>query len=416
MKPTLITYLVSGILLFVLAGILFTKSASADICDSGCIPLMDMKQGQTYYGEDGGLYGNYSNTPPTTHAQKLNEAKAQITPRDSDGNVSFNGKVVLLTLGMSNARMKSDAFIRQTQVDPNTSSNLVIVNGARGSVFAYKWAAGENWDYVNNMLNNAGVTGAQVQAVWMEHANGGGQGECSKCMAANGEYVAELTDNLKTISKEVKNRFPNVKLIFMSNRTYGGYATVDLNDEPYAYENGIAVRRTILDQVSGTQSGSTNDLTYVNAPVLTWGPNLWADDGKANSEGLAWFPDDFSSSDGTHPVENVAGKGAEKAAARILQFFKTDIYTASWFTQSSYPTPTNTPTQLTPTPTRTATNTPTPSNVLGDINGDGIVNIIDFTLLSNAFGTNDTTADINSDGIVNVLDFTILSNNFGKTG
>ena len=59
--------------------------------------------------------------------------------------------------------------------------------------------------------------------------------------------------------------------------------------------------------------------------------------------------------------------------------------------------------------------TPTTAFVQGDINEDGVVNILDFTLLSNAFGTNDTTADINSDGIVNVLDFTILSNNFGKT-
>ena len=57
---------------------------------------------------------------------------------------------------------------------------------------------------------------------------------------------------------------------------------------------------------------------------------------------------------------------------------------------------------------------PTQSYVQGDVNRDGIVNVLDFTLLSNAFGTDDVNTDINGDGIVNVLDFTILSNNFGK--
>jgi hypothetical protein len=58
---------------------------------------------------------------------------------------------------------------------------------------------------------------------------------------------------------------------------------------------------------------------------------------------------------------------------------------------------------------------PTPINIPGDINHDGVVNIQDFTLLSNAFGTNNTAADINSDGIVNVQDYILLSNNFGKS-
>ena len=57
-----------------------------------------------------------------------------------------------------------------------------------------------------------------------------------------------------------------------------------------------------------------------------------------------------------------------------------------------------------------------PSSTLqGDINTDGVVNILDYTLLSNAFGTSDADADINSDSIVNILDYTILSINFGKT-
>ncbi len=56
-----------------------------------------------------------------------------------------------------------------------------------------------------------------------------------------------------------------------------------------------------------------------------------------------------------------------------------------------------------------------PTELEGDINSDGVVNILDYTLLSNAFGTSNVDADINNDGTVNILDYTILSNNFGFT-
>jgi len=69
---------------------------------------------------------------------------------------------------------------------------------------------------------------------------------------------------------------------------------------------------------------------------------------------------------------------------------------------------------LNPTPTPTALPNPTPVFLKGDINQDGVVNIQDYTLLSNAFGTSNAAADLNSDGVVNIQDYVILSNNFGK--
>jgi len=58
--------------------------------------------------------------------------------------------------------------------------------------------------------------------------------------------------------------------------------------------------------------------------------------------------------------------------------------------------------------------TPTSSPLTGDTNTDGIVNILDFQILSNNFGSGDPSSDINNDGTVNILDFQILSNNFGN--
>jgi len=58
--------------------------------------------------------------------------------------------------------------------------------------------------------------------------------------------------------------------------------------------------------------------------------------------------------------------------------------------------------------------------IVGDINGDAVVNILDAIQLSNSFGKSfgqtgyNPAADINSDGTVNILDAILLSNHFNQ--
>lgn len=60
--------------------------------------------------------------------------------------------------------------------------------------------------------------------------------------------------------------------------------------------------------------------------------------------------------------------------------------------------------------------TPCTTDCRADINGDGIVDILDFIELNSAFGLSctDCPADINDDGIVDILDFIIFNSSFGK--
>ena len=53
-----------------------------------------------------------------------------------------------------------------------------------------------------------------------------------------------------------------------------------------------------------------------------------------------------------------------------------------------------------------------PSSVLGDVNGDGIVNILDIVNAVNIvlLGSYQVEADLNSDGLVNVVDVIQLVN------
>ena len=47
-----------------------------------------------------------------------------------------------------------------------------------------------------------------------------------------------------------------------------------------------------------------------------------------------------------------------------------------------------------------------------DLNGDGIVNILDLILVAQAFGTGDSTADVNGDSVVNVFDLVFVADQF----
>ena len=66
----------------------------------------------------------------------------------------------------------------------------------------------------------------------------------------------------------------------------------------------------------------------VKAPLLLWGPYLWADGiTPRKSDGLVYKRKDLGP-DGTHPSQEF---GRQKVAEQILKFFKTDPLAKGWF-------------------------------------------------------------------------------------
>jgi hypothetical protein len=49
----------------------------------------------------------------------------------------------------------------------------------------------------------------------------------------------------------------------------------------------------------------------------------------------------------------------------------------------------------------------------GDINGDGVVDVLDLSILLTNYGTTSASSDLNHDGIVNIFDLSILLTNYG---
>ncbi|HKB36281.1 MAG TPA: hypothetical protein VKD72_07490 [Gemmataceae bacterium] len=90
------------------------------------------------------------------------------------------------------------------------------------------------------------------------------------------------------------------------------------------------MRWLIRDQIDG-QSDLNPDpgKGRVRAPLLRWGPYLWADGVKGRKvDGLTWERGDLAG-DGTHPSES----GQRKVAALLLRFFKTAPTAQGWFSK-----------------------------------------------------------------------------------
>jgi len=292
---------------------------------SVAVPLMDMTANDRYKGEDGGLYGKGLNTPPPGHRDAALRELAKVRPLDAQGRYSPDGKIVLISIGMSNTTQEFSVFKRLADASPVKASSLRIVDGAQGSQTARMWATEDQpWQVLRQRLQAAGVTPEQVQLVWVKQAN-------SQPTRPFPAEAKELQAQLRIIMRRLMEECPNVRIAYLSSRTYAGYATTGLNPEPHAYESAFAVRWLIQDQINGDPALNYNpDAGPVLSTLLLWGPYLWADGLNPRSDGLAWGRGDFSLADGTHPSDS----GREKVARMLLDFFETNDLARSWFLQS----------------------------------------------------------------------------------
>jgi hypothetical protein len=161
-----------------------------------------------------------------------------------------------------------------------------------------------------------------VQVVWIKQANarpGEGFPEAAKILAT------DVTDTLHVMH----DRFPNLKIAYLSSRIYAGYATSPLNPEPYAYEGGFAMKWVIAGQIAGKPELNFDPAKgAVRAPWVAWGPYLWTDGVKGRkTDSVVWMKDDVVENDRTHP----SNSGRDKVSDMLLGFMKTDPTAKAWF-------------------------------------------------------------------------------------
>ena len=289
-------------------------------------PLTELGS-EKYLGFVGGLYPDGKNERPPAHDAAGLKLAAQVRPLDAAGRPSDDGRIVLLSIGMSNTSQLSDGLRGLLQETEKANPRLVFVNGAQGGMTAETiqdpndGRRGEQyWRVVDERLEQQGVTRRQVQAVWIKEADAG------PTQGFPG-YPQKLQSELKRIVRVVAERFPNARLCYLSSRTYGGFAVTKLNPEPVAYESGFAVKWLIEEQLRGDAELNFDPAKgAVRAPWLAWGPYLWANGKTPRADGFSYEPSDFSD-DGTHHARD----GQRKVAALILKFLETDATTKPWF-------------------------------------------------------------------------------------
>jgi hypothetical protein len=275
--------------------------ADCSLTSTGLIPLTDMGS-RRYRGYRGGLYPAGRNAPTPKYLRKGQAASKQIHP--------INGKIVLLSIGMSNATAEFSAFKRSSDRDTLVNPNLVVVDGAQEGFDATRIINRPvYWDNVDGRLEAEGVSANQVQAVWLKEAIAGEHRAFPKDMNA-------LRKSLRQIIRTMRFRYPNLKIVYLSSRTYGGYAITGLNPEPAAYDSAYAVRGVIQDRMSGKLKG----------PWVAWGPYLWTDGLAGRSDGLQWTCEDVDE-DGTRPSKS----GVQKVVTMLTTFFKTDSTAKRWY-------------------------------------------------------------------------------------
>jgi hypothetical protein len=260
-----------------------------------------------------------------------------VQPLDADGTPSADGKIVLLAIGFSNTVQSFNGFTQAARADKGLSPKVVLVNGAMGGMSARMvqepddQATGTRyWTAVDDRLKETGVTRAQVQVIWIKETDPVGQQQ-----GGFPRYARDLQAEITRIVQVLPRRFPNARLVFLSSRTYGGWAKsppgrvgAPGNSEPYSYETGFAVKWLIEQQLKGDAELNFDPKKgAIKAPWLSWGPYLWANGEMKRKDGFSFQPSDFRENDRMHH----SPEGMKKISTQLVQFFRNDTTTREWF-------------------------------------------------------------------------------------
>ena len=276
-------------------------------------PLTDLGSAE-YHGFAGGLYPNGKNLPPSAYQQAGLALATRVEALDGEGKPSAAGKIAMISIGMSNTSREFSQFIRSADVDVRKNPNLVMIDAARDGAAVTDIALpfGDYWKHVDSRLEHRQISAAQVQVVWLKAA-------LAHEPAGFPEKARLLQRALRSIVGILSTKFPQLKLVYVSSRIYGGYSQTDLSPEPTAYESAFAVKWLIQERINHPSPDRS-------VPWVSWGPYLWADGLMPRSDGLIWERSDFEP-DGVHPSK----RGVLKVATMLLEFFQKETTAKPWF-------------------------------------------------------------------------------------
>ena len=146
---------------FAVVLLLFALNMNAQNCSNtsvGFPPIADLGTGY-WRGAQGGLYPGGSNYRPVAHNLAGLGIAQNIFPLDTAGNIDLiNGKIVWLSVGMSNTTMETQLFLPMTDTFSLINPKLVLVDGAQGGqdINAIDDPQANFWNVINQRLSASG--------------------------------------------------------------------------------------------------------------------------------------------------------------------------------------------------------------------------------------------------------------------
>jgi hypothetical protein len=352
----------------------------------------------------GNLYDGANDLPTASpqHDSDGQHLASLIQPLNTKGEPAKNGKIGVLVIGMSNWTEDTctGSQAQLPKCDPNTffdqmkssgllNKRVVLADCAQGSAFAPDWmnttsstsawpnCIGPKSAGVDLLHKTYKLNANQVQVVLWEDADDAAfqnaqnqqapligmssmtsqtcppntTGDLSYNQTAPDACVYEW--EVANVAREVKILFPNVQLMFLQSRIYGGYTdSRSPHYEPWSYEYGFGTKWLIQAQIYQAAPGGmldqlAGDLCYQApcpngeapvAPWMAWGPYFWANPPTvpARSDGLQWYGGDLTF-DGIHGswcrFYNVEC-GRQKVADMMFKFYTQSPYTTPWLLQA----------------------------------------------------------------------------------
>ncbi|MCX6139679.1 MAG: hypothetical protein NTX15_02425 [Candidatus Kapabacteria bacterium] len=276
---------------------------NCDAVSSGRKPLTDVT-GSTWNGVVGGLYPDASNDRPYDQHLAFQEHALGVHAVRADGTVDkVNGKIVVLGVGSSDAKVIFDCLADVSLKDSIRNRTVRFVNGCRTGLGVQQAMLPLNdyWDHVATELADSGYTSSQVQIAWV---------------------MIEDTDNADTAFPRAARELAN-KLYMLSAGQSLGLAS------PRDYINAWGAKMLVEGQISRKVGFAYEGIGAV-IPAVTWSAYLWADGDTPNSDGLSWTCEDFQD-DGITP----SLQGAKKAGALVHASFINDESATGWFTNKT---------------------------------------------------------------------------------
>jgi hypothetical protein len=291
--------------------------------DTVNVPINDLATG-TFRGYEGGLFPNGTNTPSGTYGRDLLSACKSVVPIDTFGLSSSSGSIVFISLGGSTSGHLFDSLKAKTTRSPRANPYLQLLKCSNGygsaSVNSIMNPTDPYWDFVTQVILGQHSSFRQVQVVYLESDD-------SSVKVNFPQRPAQLKSELQECFRTLKNKFPNIKLVYLLGRTrtfeYGTITQKRFNREPSPYYFGWAAKWAIEDQINGVPGTAYKGKNAVS-PLITWGWYEWGND-TPRQDGFKWTQQDTR--DGLHATP----AGEDTLSTRFQNFLLTDRGASTWY-------------------------------------------------------------------------------------